>query len=158
MSRQILLVTAMFGCAFLTLAAAGHAAQAADDRLQIEQTARDYIEGWYTADPVRMARALHPDLIKRYVETLPDGQQVVKSINREQMVELTRTGGGSKTPADRRKISIQVLDISGEIAAVKTISPEYVDLLSLAKIQDHWVILNVLWRFVPASGPAATKK
>jgi hypothetical protein len=126
--------------------------EAADDRSQIEQTARDYIEGWYTADPVRMARALHPDLLKRYVETLPDGQHVIKSVNRDQMVELTRNGGGSHIPADKRNITVKVLDISENIAAAKTITYEYVDILSLAKIQDRWVIVNVLWSFATPSG------
>lgn len=146
------LLVAILACTILMLSIAHHAVVAADDRSQIEQTARDYIEGWYTADPVRMARALHPDLIKRYVETLPDGQQVVKSVNRDQMVELTRSGGGSHIAADKRNISVEVLDISGRIAAAKTITTEYIDILSMAKIQDHWVIVNVLWCFVPPSG------
>jgi len=136
---------AILGCAVLAMVASGPLLQAEDDGAAIEQTARDYIEGWYTADAARMARALHPDLVKRRIDTLADGRQVVKTVTREQMVEWTRAGGGSRTPADQRDISVHVLDVSGDIAAVKTISADYIDFLEMAKVDGKWVIVNVLW-------------
>ena len=152
------LVRTMLGCSVFALALPSHSLQAADDRLAVEQTAKDYIEGWYTGDSARMARALHPDLVKRRIETLPDGRQVVENVNREDMVQMTSHGGGSKTPPERQNISIEVLDITGDIAAVKTVSSQYVDILSLAKVKGKWVIVNVLWCFAPPSGSAATAK
>lgn len=118
-------------------------------RALIERTARDYIEGWYTANPERMARALHPDLVKRYVDELPSGRQIVQSVTREIMIEMTRGGGGSKTPVKDRHLAVEILDISGDIAVAKTTSSEFLDLLSLAKWNGQWVIVNILWRFQP---------
>lgn len=148
-SRRALLI-----CLVVTIQASGMVLRRArgqtdqgEERTLIEQTARDYIEGWYSADAERMARALHPDMVKRYVDALPGGRQVVHSVTRDIMVEMTSSGGGSKTPLDQRNIAVHVLDISGDIAVVKTTSSEYLDLLSLAKCNGRWVIVNVLWRF-----------
>ncbi len=149
---------ATLGCALLTLGPLGRPVQAADDRVEVERIARDYIESWYTADPARMARALHPDLVKRRVEALPYGQQAIENVSRDDMIEMTRNGGGSGTPPGQRNISVEVLDISGEIAAVKTVTSQYVDILSMAKIRGQWVIVNVLWRLVPQPGSPETAK
>jgi len=121
--------------------------KAGDERALVEQTVRDYFEGWYAADVARMERALHPDLVKRYVDALPGGRQVVHSVTRDRMVEMTRLGGGSKVPADQRAIDVSVLDVAGDIAAAKAVSSEYVEYASLAKCNGRWVIVNVLWRF-----------
>jgi hypothetical protein len=118
-----------------------------DERAAIEQVARDYLEGWYAADPERIGRALHPDLAKRYVHTYPSGRQAVQSVTREVMVEMTRAGGGSKLPAEKRNVAAQVLEISGDIAVVRASSSEYLEYLSLAKCNGRWQIVNVLWRF-----------
>ena len=42
-------------------------AQTAADSAAIRATALDYIQGWYTNNPARMKRALHPHLAKRLV-------------------------------------------------------------------------------------------
>jgi hypothetical protein len=145
--RQFLVIVGAFELLSVTLAWTQGVEPLGDDHALIEQTARDYIEGWYTADAARMERALHPDMVKRYVDAMPGGRQVVQSVTRDIMVEMTRTGGGSKTPADSRNISVAVLEISGDIAVAKTVSSEFVDYLSLAKCNGRWVIVNVLWRF-----------
>jgi len=120
---------------------------------QVAAVARDYLESWYTADPDRMGRALHPDMVKRYVDSLPSGRQVVQSLTREQMVEMTRGGGGSKVPPEKRKIAVDVLEVSGDIAVARASSSEYLEYLSLAKCNGEWTIVNILWRF-QGPGPA----
>jgi len=74
------------------------ATEVPDDRTQVAAVARDYLESWYTADSDRMGRALHPDMVKRYVDSLPAGRQVVHSLTRDLMVEMTRGA------ADRRSL------------------------------------------------------
>jgi len=117
-----------------------------DDRVLIEQAARDYLEGWYTADPERIGLALHPDLAKRRLQTFPTGRQAIVTVTRDLMVEMTRAGGGSKLPAEKREITAQVLEISGDIALARASSSEYFELLSLAKCDGRWQIVNILWR------------
>lgn len=123
-----------------------------DELNSVDRVARDYFEGWYAADPERMARALHPDMLKRYVDALPGGRQVVHSATRDLMIEMTRMGGGAKVSPEERKIAVQVLEVSGDIAVARASSSEYLEYLSLAKCNGKWVIVNILWRF-QSSGP-----
>ena len=152
MSRpsQACLVALLAGACLTTSALLSSASEEADDRAQVAGVAHDYFEAWYTADPERMGRALHPDMVKRYVEALPGGRQVVQSVTRDLMVEMTRAGGGSKTPADRRDIGVDVLDVSNDIAIARASSSEYLEYLSLARCNGQWAIINILWRFQDA--------
>jgi hypothetical protein len=63
------------------------------------------------------------------------------------MVEMMRGGGGSKVPPESRKIVVDVLDISGEVAVARASSSEYLEYLNLAKCNGQWMIINILWRF-----------
>jgi hypothetical protein len=63
------------------------------DRELILRSAADYIESWLDGDPDRMARCLHPDLVKRSVEADADsGAPVVETISRGDMVIATEAG------------------------------------------------------------------
>jgi hypothetical protein len=108
------------------------------DRTAIVAAATDYIEGWLTGDPERMARALHPDLVKREVQ--PDS--TIGNFTRDQMVEFTIAGYGRELAQD---FTIDVLDVYRDIAAVRVTSV-YVDYLHVARFGDEWRLLNVLWQ------------
>lgn len=125
----------------------------AQERALVAGVVRDYFEGWYTADADRMGRSLHPDMVKRYVEALPGGRQVVQSATRDVMVEMTRSGGGSKVPAERRNILVEVFEVSGDIAAARASSSQYLEYLSLAKCNGRWTIINILWTFQGSPPP-----
>jgi alkyl sulfatase BDS1-like metallo-beta-lactamase superfamily hydrolase len=126
-----------------------------DEHALVDAVVRDYIEGWYTADSERMARALHPDMVKRYVDALPGGREVVHSVTRDLMIEMTRGGGGSKTRVERRNIAVDVFEVSGDIAAARASSSEYLEYLSLARCNGRWTIVNILWRFqTPPASPS----
>jgi len=113
-----------------------------DDVQAIRQTALNYIEGWYEGNSDRMAAALHPNMIKRRVQNLKSGSLI--EVDFETMVYYTKSGGGKLIPKDNYEIKIEILDIDNNIASVKTES-QYIDYLHLAKIDNRWVILNVLW-------------
>jgi hypothetical protein len=119
----------------------------AEDRASIVQASRDYVEGWYEADPERMARALHPDLVKRTVGLDGDDGKwrLLRPANAEMMVGFTREGGGSAVPEAERIYDISIQDGFRHIACVRALSPLYMDYLHLAKFDDGWVIVNVIW-------------
>jgi hypothetical protein len=141
------LLALVMGAVLEVVAPVGSANEVPDSRAQVAGVVRDYIEGWYTADPGRMERSLHPDMVKRYVDALPAGRQVVHSATRDLMVEMTRAGGGSKVPSENRNIAVDVLDVSADIAVARASSSEYLEYLSLAKCNGQWMIINILWRF-----------
>lgn len=117
----------------------------------IRQAALDYIEGWFEGNAERMDRALHPQLAKRLVMVDPQsGQERFTHLTKEQMVEFTRKGGGSRVPADRRDIKVTILDTTKTMAIVRSDCSQFIDYLTLAKSEGgQWKIVNVLWENVP---------
>jgi hypothetical protein len=123
-------------------------AQTAADSAAVRQAGLDYIEGWYTGDAGRMDRALHPALVKRIVETR-DGAAVLDEISRDDLVEAVRLGGGSQTPAERRRAEVRILDLYGGMASVRVDAGDWVDHLHVARVDGEWKIVNVLWELRP---------
>ncbi|NTU51738.1 MAG: nuclear transport factor 2 family protein [Candidatus Aminicenantes bacterium] len=126
--------------------------QAADEATQsaVRQAALDYIEGWFEGNAERMDRALHPQLAKRLVAINPQtGQEMFTHLTKEQMVEFTRKGGGSRLPADKRGIKVTILDMTKTMAFVRSDCSQFIDYLTLAKCEGgQWKIVNVLWENV----------
>ena len=125
----------------------------AADSAGIERAARDYIEGWYTADTVRMSRALHPELAKRIVMPGPGGASRLGQMGAAALVRGTGAGGGSDIPAADRVVDLRILDIYGDMATVRLRSTQLMDYLHLARWNGEWKIVNVLWDFQPAHRP-----
>jgi hypothetical protein len=138
--RALVILAVLVG----TLAVSDVRAQTAADTTAIRQTALDYIEGWYEGNASRMERALHPDLAKRVVMPGPSGA-VVQNMTKDQLVGATARGGGKMTPPDRQRKDVTILDIFGNAASVKVVAADWVDYLQIGKVDDRWVIINVLW-------------
>lgn len=114
------------------------------DREVIVAAATDYIESWLDGDADRMARCLHPELVKREVQY--DGTFAVETLSRGDMVEATAAGLGRKY---ERPYEITIMDAFGDIAAVRVLSSVYLDYLQVARVADGWQLLNVLWQRRP---------
>jgi len=119
-------------------------AQSAADTEAVRQAALDYIEGWYSGDAERMERALHPDLVKRIVETRGE-RSTISEMTAAQLVGSTANGGGRGTPADARRADVTVLDIFGNSASVRIDAHTWIDYLHVARFNGQWKIVNVLW-------------
>jgi hypothetical protein len=131
---------------FLQLAPAARAQGTAEDRQAIERTALDYIEGWYTQDPERMERALHPQLIKRRIGVdEASGAWYLDEGSGLRLVQATRSAPGEVAPplGDRRR-EVVILDVFGNAASVKVEADRWIDYLHLVKWDGEWKILNVL--------------
>lgn len=137
--------------AFLLLPAACLPArgQTAADSSAIVATALDYIEGWYAGDADRMERALHPDLAKRIVQTAPDGRSVLQHSGADELIQGTTAGYGTRTPPERQRKEVTILDVYEHAASVKIFASDWVDYLHLARWNGTWKIVNVLWELTP---------
>ncbi len=140
MKKLLLLVSAV---RLLPLVAA---AQTAADSAAIRGAALDYIEGWYTGDAVRMERALHPELAKRILMANQNepGKHFMH-MTADQLIDGARRGGGSDSPAEEQRKEVKILDIFRGTASVRVDAQTWVDYLHVAKDNDGWVIINVLW-------------
>jgi hypothetical protein len=65
-------------------------------------------------------------------------------------VQLTRGEcGGKKTPKESQQKEITILDVYEDMASVKVVFAGWVDLVHMAKFNDPWLIVNVLWHLKP---------
>ena len=140
--RKLLGTLATVGVA-LVVAWNAVAAQSDTDREAIIGTALDYLEGWYEANPERMARAVHDDLAKRIAMPGADGSRTLQNMGKETLVRAT-AGHEGQTDVDLRD-QIHVLDVFGHAAVVRADADTWVDFLQMAKLDGRWVIVNVLW-------------
>lgn len=122
----------------------------ATDLGAIEQTARDYIEGFYAGDASRMERALHPELAKRIVRPDPDSRrsQLVE-MSAMTLVQITCARADRPTPVAERQQDVTVLDVFENAASAKVVAGAWIDYLHLVRWNCRWVIVNVLWEMKP---------
>jgi hypothetical protein len=112
----------------------------------IRQTVLNYLEAWYRGEPERGVESLHPDLAKRIVRTHPEsGQDSLENMSAARLIERWRSGDGKATPPKNQKKRVTILDVHGRMASVKLEAAAWVDYMHLAKFNDRWVIVNVLW-------------
>ena len=121
-------------------------AQSISDSAAIRSAALDYAEGWYEGNADRMARALHPELVKRIVvRDTVTGKTMVQGMGASVLINSTRHGYGKETPKDRQQKEVKILDIFGNAASAKAVMADWIDYMQLAKVDGRWVIVNVLW-------------
>lgn len=121
----------------------GTAVTKSDEEL-IREAAFDYFEGWFTGDVVRMDRALHPDLVKRWPGD--DQAHTLGITTKRRMLELTAQGVGRDDIGDG-SVDVTVHDICEDIASVTVRGGIYLEYLHLVRTPDGWKIANALWRF-----------
>ena len=132
--------------AFAALTAPAASAQTEEDSAAIRAAALDYIEGWYAGDAERMARGVHPALVKRIVAVNRDTNEAyIDDMGAGQLVAGTRAAYGRQTPEDQRRTDVTIFEVFGNAASAKIDAGGWIDYLHLAKIDGRWTIVNVLW-------------
>jgi hypothetical protein len=125
-------------------------AQTAADTAGIRGAALDYAEGWYGGDGDRMARAVHPELVKRILVTdTATGRAFVQTMGASALVNGARHGYGKGTPPERQQKDVRILDVFGNAAVAKVAMADWIDYLQLVKADGRWQIVNVLWERKP---------
>lgn len=120
--------------------------QLAEDEKAIRMVALDYLEGWYSADTLRMAKAISKDLKKRgFIIDNKAKNEIIADATYLQMVKWT---GGRENQLNVGKgieLKVEIIDIGKRIANVKTTTPDFIDYLHLGKIDGEWKIYNAIW-------------
>jgi hypothetical protein len=107
----------------------------------VRATVKDYIEAYYTGDARRMEQTLHPHYLKHVIH----GQIPMREMTGLQIVQAVRSGPPDLPQAERTE-QISVLDVSGNIAFAKLVTPHWVDYMTLSKVDGEWKILSVVQR------------
>lgn len=119
----------------LTLAAAQN--NQPDDASAVRATLTNYIEAYYTGDARRMEQTLHPHYLKHMIH----GDIPMREKTGTQMVQEAALTAPSIFPEQ-----VSVLDIAGDIASAKLVTPGWTDYVTLEKINGRWKILSVVQR------------
>ena len=124
----------------LTLAAAQN--NQPDDASAVRATLTNYIEAYYTGDARRMEQTLHPHYLKHMIHRdIP-----MREKTGTQMVQEVRSNGPVDLPAANKTEQVSVLDIAGDLASAKLVTPGWTDYMTLEKINGQWKILSVVQR------------
>jgi putative lumazine-binding protein len=113
-----------------------------NDSAAIQTTVTNYIEGYYAGDAARMQATLHPHYLKHMIH----GNIPMREWTGQQMVESVRSNGPADMPSSDKTEQVSVMDISGDIASAKLVTPHWTDYMMLAKVNGDWKILSVVQR------------
>ncbi|MBM3114609.1 nuclear transport factor 2 family protein [Jeongeupia naejangsanensis] len=114
----------------------------------LKAVALDYIDGWYDGNAARMKQSLHPQLVKRALG--PAGNEgALDEMGADGLIFYTGKGIGATTDPARRRAEVTVLDVSGDMAAVKVVATDWVDYLQMGRFGANWKIVNVVWERHP---------
>jgi hypothetical protein len=114
----------------------------ADEPSAVTATVRDYIEAYYTGDAPRMEHTLHPQYMKHMIH----GDIPIREKTALEMVREVRSHVPSDIPEAEQTEQISVLDVAGDIASAKLVTPHWVDYMTLSKTNGEWKILSVVQR------------
>lgn len=113
----------------------------------IEQVVTDYMESRDIGNRAQMERAIHQGTTKGQNEN-KGGLHLAKEIEHSELVSLTKppVKKSLKTSDKPIKVNVEILDINGNTASIKTgtDSHDFQDYLHLAKVDGQWKIVNVL--------------
>jgi len=126
-----------------------HGSEFDQEKTAVRQAALDYTEGAHSGDAARIERACHVEMNKVTVRKIPaTGKEYVNRAGYTRMVERVRAGAVN-LPENQRNIEVKVYAVREGLAAVRVRSAMFCDYLQLAKINDRWRIVNVLWKMNP---------
>ena len=114
-----------------------------DDALAVRSTVTNYIEAYYTGNAARMEQTLHPHYLKHKIH----GNIPVREQTGVDLMQATRSGEGTHLTQAERREQITVLDVAGNIASAKLVTPGWTDYMTLTKMDGEWKVLSVVQRF-----------
>jgi hypothetical protein len=113
-----------------------------DEASAVRSTVTNYIEAYYTGNAAQMEQTLHPHYLKHKLH----GDIPVREQTGTDLVQAARSGEGTHLALAERKEQITVLDVAGNIASAKLVTPGWTDYMTLTKINGEWKILSVVQR------------
>jgi hypothetical protein len=114
----------------------------ADDASAVRGTVTNYIEGYFTGDAPRLEQTLDPHYLKHVIHE----PRVMREMTESDLMNGLRGQGVPDMPAADKTEQVTVLDVAGDIASAKLVTPEWTDYMTLLKVNGKWKILSVVQR------------
>jgi hypothetical protein len=125
------------------------------DRDQVYAAVEDYVDGLYLAQPDRIKKSVHPELMKKGFWKAKDKTEYAYEgvMTFQQLVDLAaKWNAKGWLPKDAVK-KIEIYDVQDQTASAKLSAHWGTDYFQLAKMDGKWMIINILWQ-----GPAQQPK
>ncbi len=110
----------------------------------IRRTVLEYIEGIEEGDPTRIERSIHPDLKARGLLAAEEGAQSLIPLTFTELLKLRNASRQKGRMPQATRSDMLICDLGDRIATVKLTAWWGTDYLHLAKVQEHWMIVNLL--------------
>jgi len=125
-------------------------AQQQKDRESVRAAVLDYVEAIYQVEPERIERSVSPTL-RKVGYWYNNGSTVYSEseMSYDQLMELAASWNASgRVPHDSRK-DIEIYDVLDQTATAKLTATWGIDYMHLAKVDDTWKIMNIVWQRHP---------
>jgi hypothetical protein len=143
-------ITRILGTSLLLILVTGIVFCQSPDEAAIEECALNYLEGWYSGDTARMAKALSPELAKRGIIVNPRSNELVLApASYEQMLSWVGQKPNELEGDPDKQREVYIIEIGEHIAMVKPVTPDFIDYLHMGKMDGQWKIYNAIWERPP---------
>lgn len=145
--KPLFLIIALALGAFL-----GNAQETAKDIEGVKAACYDYIDTFYKADTTLAYKSVHKSLRKTgfYFNEEKGKYSDQLEMPFDQLVGLAKRWNvnGDKADENSPKI-VEIFEVSDKTALAKVTAVWGIDYISLMKMEDKWMIVNVLWQSPP---------
>ncbi len=122
-----------------------------EDVAGVERASLDYVEGFYEGDASKLRRSVRPEVVKygfyRASAVEPYQGEAMSFDDMIAFAERVRESGRT-APSDAPK-EVLLLDVQDQTATSKVVAWWGTDYLQLAKYDDRWQIVHVIWQSPP---------
>jgi hypothetical protein len=122
------------------------------DKEAVKAACYDYINAFYQADTTLAYRSVHPQVQKRgfWFNDKKNEYAKMGEMPFNRLIALAKVWNkdGKEANAQSPK-KVEVFEVSDKTAVAKVIAVWGIDYMHLAKIDNKWYIMNVLWQSPP---------
>jgi hypothetical protein len=135
--------------AFFVFGSSVAKAQEVNEKKRIEKAILNYVEAFYEADTTKAYESVARDLAKRGYYTPKDGGMREAKMSFDQLVQLAKRWKDDQNITAATPKKITVFEVLDKIATAKVEAKWGIDYFHLAKLDNKWTIINVLWQDYP---------
>ena len=123
-----------------------------EDFKAVENAILDYVEALYLVDSTRIIKSVDPKLRKIGYWYNPKEKAYRDNLEmtHQQLVRLAAKWNSDYDQADENSPKeIEIFDVNSKTASAKLTAVWGIDLFHLAKVDNQWKIVNVIWQSQP---------
>lgn len=125
--------------------------QTESDRKAVEKAVLNYVEGIYEMNPDKIREGVHPELSKRgFWRDKKTGKIDELKMTFPELVEFVKDYNSENWLPKNAPKKVEILDIQDKTAALKLTAHWGYDYCHLAKYDNKWLIVGIIWQSYPA--------